>query len=679
MLSDRDILDVLAQSEDATAIYDSADLHIRFVNEGMLNLWGKDSNVLGKTLEKALPEIKGQPFTDILKKVWQTGEVYRGTDTAATLMIDGAPKTSFFDFEFRAIKNNAGKTIAILNTAIDVSSRVFAMEKVAEKQKREQELISELSLSNDQIKTASEHLLATNSVLKSSNADIIRLTQRLQESQTDFKRLVAQAPVAILVLRGEDMIIDLINTQMLEIIGRDSSIIGHPLLDELPELKNEHVAKMLLEVFETGKESDGHEVQVQLMRDGRLEPRYFNCSYRPLRESEKIIGVMDVAVEVTDLVIARKHLEAIVSEKTVLEQTLQSNQQRLQDILDTMAEGVVITDTAGEIIYVNAMGQSILGLTEEQIIGRSYRDNKWHSERLDGSPIPKEDHPMYVALRTGLAVYDQEIAVVIEGREKIYISVNAAPLLDDEDNISGGIVTFTDVTNRRKVLQEKDDFISVASHELKTPIASLKAALQLLEKLHHNISPEMLTKLVAQSNKSMNKLTDLVESLLNSNRISQGRFPMHKTKFKIGDLIHECCHHIRNAEGRVITFEGDQHLEVDADVQLIDQVIVNLVNNAVKYAPESKEIIISVQGEGEFAKVSVTDFGPGIPTDKQPYIFRRYYRVDNAGARFSGLGLGLYICSEIVEKHGGEMGVESKPGQGSTFWFTLPMVMANQE
>lgn len=672
MLSDRDILDVLTQSEDATVIYDSADLHIRFVNEGMLNLWGKDSNVLGKTLEKALPEIKVQPFIDILKKVWQTGEVYRGTDTAATLMIDGAPKTSFFDFEFRAIKDNTDKTIAILHTATDVSSRVFAMEKVAENKKYERELIDELSLTNDQIKTASEYLLATNSYLKSSNADIIRLTQRLQESQTDFKRLVAQAPVAILVLRGKDMIIDLINTQMLEIIGRNSSIIGHPLLDELPELKNEHVGKMLLEVFETGKESDGHEVPVQLMRDGRLETRYFNCSYRPLLEDEEIIGVMDVAVEVTDLVMARKHLEAIVSEKTVLEQTLQSNQQRLQDILDTMAEGVVIIDTAGEIIYVNAMGQSILGLTEEQIIGRSYRDNKWHSERLDGSPIPKEDHPMYVALRTGLSVYDQEIAVVIEGREKIYISVNAAPLLDDEDNISGGIVTFTDVTNRRKVLQEKDDFISVASHELKTPIASLKAALQLLEKLHHNISPEMLAKLVAQSNKSMNKLTDLVESLLNSNRISQGRFPMHKTKFKIGDLIHECCHHIRNAEGRVITFEGDQHLEVDADVQLIDQVIVNLVNNAVKYAPESKEIIISVQREDEFAKVSVTDFGPGIPTDKQPYIFRRYYRVDNAGARFSGLGLGLFICSEIVEKHGGKMGVESKVGQGSTFWFTLP-------
>lgn len=322
------------------------------------------------------------------------------------------------------------------------------------------------------------------------------------------------------------------------------------------------------------------------------------------------------------------------------------------------------------------MGQNILGLTEEQILGRSYTDTKWRSERLDGSPVPEEDHPMYIALRTGLAVFDQEIAVVIEGREKVYISVNAAPLLDDENNVSGGIVTFTDVTSRRKVLQEKDDFISVASHELKTPIASLKAALQLLERMHHNISPEMLDKLVTQSNKSMKKLTDLVESLLNSNRISQGRFPVHKTKFKIAELIHDCCQHIKSAGNHIIKFEGDLHLEADADVQLIDQVIVNLVNNAVKYAPASKEIIISVQPDGEFAKISVTDFGPGIPADKLPYIFHCYYRVDNIGGRFSGLGLGLYICNEIIEKHGGKMGVESKPGHGSTFWFTLSMAMA---
>lgn len=499
------------------------------------------------------------------------------------------------------------------------------------------------------------------------------LNDRLQESQTDFKRLVAQAPVAILVLRGEDLVVDLVNGPMLDILDKDNSIIGLPLLAGMPELKGQPAVELLFEIFNTGKESDGNEVPVRMMRHGQLETRYFNFSYRPLRDGSDIIGVMDLAVEVTDQVMARKHQEAIVYEKIVLEQSLRANQRRLQDILDTMAEGVVITDTDGTPVYANLMAQNIIGLSEEHILDRSYNDAKWRSERVDGSPLPKEDHPMYAALRTGLAVYDQEIGVVVEGREKIFVSVNAAPLLDDENRVSGGIVTFTDVTNRRKILQEKDDFISVASHELKTPIASLKAALQLLDRMQSNISPEMLAKLVAQSTKSINKLTDLVGSLLNSNRISQGRFPVHKTTFKIADLINECCQHIRNVGNHTIKFEGDLLLEVDADPQLIDQVVVNLVNNAVKYAPGSKDIVIAVQPERSFAKISVTDFGPGIPPDKLPYIFDRYYRVDNSGAQFSGLGLGLYICTEIIEKHGGKMGVESKHGKGSTFWFTLPL------
>lgn len=673
MLPDHDLLHILTQSKDATAVYDSADLRIRFANQAMMNLWGRGSDVLGRTLEEALPEMVGQPFAGMLKKVWHTGEPANGVDTPAVIMIDGVLKTSFFDFEYRAIRDNLGKTIAVLHTATDVTSRVLAWEKVAEKQQREQQLIDELSQSNDNIRAANEHLSAINSDLMTSNANITMLNDRLQESQTDFRRLVAQAPVAILVLRGEDLIIDLVNAPMLDILDKDSSIAGRPLLAGMPELKGEPAVELLFEIFQTGKESDGSEVPVRMMRNGQMETRYFNFSYRPLRDGRGIIGVMDLAVEVTDQVMARKRLEAILSEKTVLEQNLRGNQQRLQGILDTMAEGVVIADTDGKIIYANPMAQKIIGFNEELILDRSYNDAKWRTERIDGSLLPKADHPMYAALRTGLSVYDQEVGLVIEGREKIYVSVNAAPLLDDENNVSSAIVTFTDVTNRRKILQEKDDFISVASHELKTPIASLKAALQLLDRMQTNISPEMLTKLIAQSNKSLNKLTDLVESLLNSNRISQGRFPVHKIVFKIGDLVNECCQHIRNAGDHIIKFEGDLQLEVDADPQLIDQVIVNLVNNAVKYAPASKEIIISVLPDGKAAKVSVTDFGPGIPPNKLPHIFDRYYRIDNGSAQFSGLGLGLYICAEIIYKHDGEVGVESKLGQGSTFWFTLPL------
>ena len=676
MLPDGDLLHILSQSKDATAIYDSADLNIRFVNKAMLDIWGKDSAVLGKTFEQALPEIKSQPFASLLKDVWQTGKIYRATDTPATLIVNGELKTSFFDFEFRAIKDETGNTIAILNTANDVTSRVLAWQQVAEKQRREQQLIDALSQSNSHIKITNEYLSAINSDLDISNESITKPTESLQQSQTDFKRLVAQAPVAILVFRGKDLTIDLVNGPMLEILDKDSSIIGMPLMEGLPELKGERAVELLFKVFETGKGAEGKEVPARMMRNGLLETRYFNFSYRPLREGDNIVGVMGLAVEVTDQVMARKCLEAILSEKTVLEQNLRANERRLQGILDTIAEGVVITDVTGKPVYVNPMGLTITGLTEQHFFNRKYNDATWLNERIDGSVLPKEDHPLYVAMRTALPVYDQEIGVVIEGREKTYIAMNAAPLIDEHDQVSGGIVTFTDVTNRRRILQEKDDFISVASHELKTPVASLKGALQLLNLKLSGISPDMLAKLVAQANKSLKKLSDLVNTLLNSNRISQGMFPVHKTKFKIADLINDCCQHVRTADGHELILEGDRHLEINADEQLIDQVIVNFVNNAIKYAPGSKDIVISVQREEQNVKVSVTDFGPGIPPQKLPHIFERYYRVNNSGAQFSGLGLGLYICAEIIYKHGGDIGVISEPGKGSTFWFTLPLGMS---
>jgi PAS domain S-box-containing protein len=373
-------------------------------------------------------------------------------------------------------------------------------------------------------------------------------------------------------------------------------------------------------------------------------------------------------------VLARQNLEAIIAEKSLLEHQLRSNQQRLQGILDTMAEGVVIVNTEARPTYANPMAQRIMGLDEEQFKDRNYNDGKWKNERLDGSLLPIEDHPMYVVLHTGLAVYDQEIAVRRPGHELLYISVNAAPLIDDQEQVTGAIVTFMDVTNRRLVMQQKDDFISVASHELRTPVTTLKAAIQLLDRMQGNIKPETLAKLIDQANRSLNKLSDLVNSLLNSNRISQGRFPVHKTNFSITHLINDCCQHVRTAGNHDVILKGEPELQVSADEQLLDQVIVNIVNNAVKYAPGSEQIIIDVQKTGNFAKVSITDFGPGIPHDKAKHIFERYYQVERDGKQFSGLGLGLYICAEIIRKHGGEIGVNSEPGKGSTFWFTLPLV-----
>jgi two-component system CheB/CheR fusion protein len=147
---------------------------------------------------------------------------------------------------------------------------------------------------------------------------------------------------------------------------------------------------------------------------------------------------------------------------------------------------------------------------------------------------------------------------------------------------------------------------------------------------------------------------------------------LKKSRFKLADNIDECCNHLNlNAEYH-LTVQGDVSVEVVADRNKIDQVLVNFVNNAVKYAPESKEITILLEQLPQKVKVSVIDKGQGIPEQNIPHLFNRYYQVKNEQTKVKGLGLGLYISAEIIKKHQGEIGVDSVLGKGSTFWFTLP-------
>jgi signal transduction histidine kinase len=165
----------------------------------------------------------------------------------------------------------------------------------------------------------------------------------------------------------------------------------------------------------------------------------------------------------------------------------------------------------------------------------------------------------------------------------------------------------------------------------------------------------------------------LIESLLNVSKITAGQLALNKTLFKIGEMVNDSCDHIRLAGDHELILSGDIDLEIFADRSKIEQVMVNLVNNAVKYAPQSKKIIIDITKQHKAAKISVQDFGEGISHDKIPHLFERYYRVDSTGLQYSGLGLGLYISAEIVERHGGKIGVISEAGAwGAPFGSLYP-------
>jgi PAS domain S-box-containing protein len=268
------------------------------------------------------------------------------------------------------------------------------------------------------------------------------------------------------------------------------------------------------------------------------------------------------------------------------------------------------------------------------------------------------------------------VYTIVNKKDGIKRTVRAVgkALFDADGNAYRFSGTLEDITIEYQLQQRKDEFISVASHELKTPLTSLKASMQILQRLAKtDPASDKLPMFIDKASNNLNKLLYLMDDLMNVSKIQHGQLALNKTRIDLIDLINDCCEHVHVASGHQIILNADTELMLYADYRRIDQVVVNLVNNAVKYAPQSNRIEITVEHDDVYAKVSVRDFGIGVRPEKIPHLFDRYYRVDSLGVQFSGLGLGLYISSEIIRRHGGEIGVDSEVGEGSTFWFTLPV------
>ncbi len=253
--------------------------------------------------------------------------------------------------------------------------------------------------------------------------------------------------------------------------------------------------------------------------------------------------------------------------------------------------------------------------------------------------------------------------------------LNARTLQQGPDKTSLILLAIEDITVRQQLEQQKDEFVSIASHELKTPITSVKAYTQILGRRFRKANDMKSVELVEKMDSQLDKLTDLIGDLLDVTKIEAGRIQFHESHFDFNDLVEETVEELqRTTEKHHIEQELQPSRTVYGDHDRLGQVLINFLTNAIKYSPHADKIIVSTAVDKDNVTLSVQDFGVGLSKEDQAKVFERFYRVGGSDqSTYPGLGLGLFIASDIIKRHKGRVWVESIKAKGSTFCFSLPM------
>lgn len=233
-----------------------------------------------------------------------------------------------------------------------------------------------------------------------------------------------------------------------------------------------------------------------------------------------------------------------------------------------------------------------------------------------------------------------------------------------------------EIEHRKELESKKDEFLSIASHELKTPLTSVRGYIQLIERMlkREGAHPQILSH-ISKASLQINKLGDLVADLLDVSKIASGKMEFTLKEFRFDKMAVEAIESLQYVhQDHIMVIKGFSEIIVYGDEMRLEQVMVNFLTNAIKYSPEGKEIHIEMIHTDHELEVRITDFGIGISQKLQDQLFEKYFRVEETSVRFQGLGIGLFICSEIIQRHNGSCGVESEVGKGSTFYFTIPLI-----
>ena len=480
--------------------------------------------------------------------------------------------------------------------------------------------------------------------------------QALLTSEARYKHVVENSLGFVFTCTIEGRLTSL-NPYTAESLGYSvEELTGKPLSDLMTKAGSQSFAESLKTIIKTGE----YQGTIPFQRKDGAERRIAFRSRRmdlPGSASFVLTHGMDV------------------TEQEDAEDELQLIRRQRELILASVGDGIYGMDLEGKLTFVNPAAAKLLGYTVDELRGTDIHE-KVHHSHADGTQHSKTNCPILVAMRKREGVRIRDDVFWRKDGTTIPVEYVASPLID-EGQIAGMVVAFQDISERRRLERMKDEFISTVSHELRTPLTSLRASLGLISSGSLDKRPEKQKQMLEVAIGNCDRLVRLVNDILDFDKVEKGGLPLHREVLRVSDILRRAADVEHDAALKAqITFRFDvsSKLLVDVDLDRILQVLAELVSNAIKFSPPQTIIKLGAQAvDNDEVCVVVEDQGRGIAQEKLDMIFERFQQGDASDSRaLGGTGLGLAICRRIVQQHGGKIWVESEPGKGSRFLFTLP-------
>jgi PAS domain S-box-containing protein len=569
----------------------------------------------------------------------------REKERLRTELVDKEQETAAFNEELTAANKelratneelfDAQQALGELNTSLDrrVTERTAAL---AESEEETQALNEELTAINEELASANEEMVATNEELQ-------RNRMELERSENLFRSIAVNIPKSLVIVMAPDHRFVLVEGELMQQMGyKGQDYAGkHPL--EVGPAERYEMNRPLYDRVMAGE-------QFRTERKG-VNGADYQVDFVPLRnDAQDVYAALIIALDISEI------------------KQAEERSAKLAAIVESSDDAIIGKNLDGTITSWNKSAERIFGYLAEEMVGESIL-KLLPEDRLDEEPR------IISRLRAGDRVDHFETKRMTSDGRQLDVSLTISPIKDKQGLVTGVSKIVRDISEKKEDELRKNDFIGMVSHELKTPLTSLKALIQVLDQKLKASDDQFVSSALGKANIQVGKMTSMINGFLNVSRLESGKIHIEKQEFNLADVLSEAV-----AEAELVTSTHQlmvvpcEPVTILADREKIGSVISNLISNAVKYSPRAKLVTITCGMENNEVKLSVSDQGMGIKPHDLDRLFERYYRVSSPHTKtISGFGIGLYLCAEIIHRHNGKIWVESKIGEGSTFVFTLPL------